>query len=170
MNIHAGHPFATPEGERSPVRRLRGRLASPVTLWTAVSGAGRAGLPVSSVMVADGEPGRLLGVLDPESDVYAALIESGRFAVMVLESGQQRVADEFADVVPVPGGAFRNYGWEDTAWGPVLTGATTWAGCQLVATRAFGWGFLVEAVIEFVELGEGEPLVYYRGRYRSLGS
>ena len=58
----------------SPVRRLRGRLAAPVTLWTA---PGPAGLTVSSTLVADGEPGRLLGLIDEECDLWAA-VERGR--------------------------------------------------------------------------------------------
>ena len=52
MTIHTGHPFAAPEPERDPARRLRGRLGGVVTLWTAGSGAGRAGLTVSSVLLA----------------------------------------------------------------------------------------------------------------------
>ena len=68
--IHATDPFATPEHERSPVRRFRGRLAAAVTLWTA---PGPAGLTVSSTLVADGEPGRLLGLLDDESDLWTAV-------------------------------------------------------------------------------------------------
>ena len=65
--IHSDDPFATPEPEQSPVRRLRGRLARAVTLWTA---PGPAGLTVSSMLVADGEPGRVLGLIDEESDFW----------------------------------------------------------------------------------------------------
>ncbi|MGY0230223.1 flavin reductase family protein [Longispora urticae] len=168
--IHVEHPFATPEGERGPVRRLRGRFGQTVTLWTAGVGAGRAGLPVASTMVADGEPGRILGLLDPESEVYDALTAAGRFAVHVLAPGQERISDEFAGLVPVPGGAFRNHGWQETEWGPVLAEATTWAGCRLDDTRPFGYGHLVEATIEFVELGDSGPLVYHRGRYTRVTS
>ncbi|WP_018349122.1 flavin reductase family protein [Longispora albida] len=169
MGIHPEHPFATPEPERGPVRRLRGRLASTVTLWTAGAEPGRAGLPVASTLIADGEPGRVLGLLDPESEVFDALTASGTFAVMVLDGSQQRISDEFAGLVPVPGGAFRNHGWTETEWGPVLVGATTWAGCTVENTRPCGYGELVEGVIRYVELGEAEPLVYHRGRYRTLG-
>ncbi len=69
MTIHGDHPFLPPEEERSPVRRFRGRLPSPVTLWTSVHNGERAGLTVSSMLVANGEPGYVLGVLDPESDL-----------------------------------------------------------------------------------------------------
>ncbi len=168
MTIHAGHPFATPEEDRRPVRRLRGRLALPVTLWTAGTADAGAGLPVTSTLLADGDPGRLLGVLDAESELYETLTGTGRFTVQVLDPAHQRVADEFAGVVPVPGGAFRNHGWVATDWGPVLQGARTWAGCRSDTARPLGWGMLVEATVEYVEIGESEPLVYHRGRYRTL--
>ena len=32
VTIHSEHPFADPEPERDPVRRLRGRLGGAVTL------------------------------------------------------------------------------------------------------------------------------------------
>src|SRR5689334_22712047 len=90
--IHSSDPFATPEEERSPIRRLRGRLAAPVTLWTA---PGPRGLTVSSMLVADGDPGRALGLIDGESDLWDAILESGYFAFMPLETGDRQMADRF---------------------------------------------------------------------------
>ena len=57
MTISSEHPFLPPEQDRDPVRRLRGRLISPVTLWTAADGIDRAGLTVGSTVIADGDPG-----------------------------------------------------------------------------------------------------------------
>ena len=55
--IHEGeHPFIRPEADRDPVRRFRGRLVAPVTIVTAGDDVGRAGLTVSSLMLAEGEP------------------------------------------------------------------------------------------------------------------
>ena len=67
MTIHTEHPFLDPSAD--PVRRLRGRLGGAVTLWTSGAEESRAGLTVSSVMVAGGEPGRILALLDPDSDL-----------------------------------------------------------------------------------------------------
>src|SRR5690242_17428201 len=101
--IHSSDPFATPEEDRSPVRRLRGRLAAPVTLWTA---PGPQGLTVSSMLVADGDPGRVLGLIDEESELWAAIEESGRFAVAPLGPSDRQLADRFAGLMPAPGGLF----------------------------------------------------------------
>lgn len=163
--VHGTDPFAVPEGARSPVRRLRGRLPAAVTLWTA---PGPAGLTVSSTLVVDGEPGRLLGVVDEESELWAAASAAGVFAVAPLRAADRHLADRFAGLMPAPGGPFQGYRWRDTGFGPVLAELGTWAGCRLDAARPVGWGLLVEATVGQVEIGEGdvEPLVHYRGRYR----
>jgi flavin reductase (DIM6/NTAB) family NADH-FMN oxidoreductase RutF len=158
-------PFATPEEEKSPVRRLRGRLASPVTLWTA---PGPAGLTVSSMLVADGEPGRVLGLIDAESDLWDAIEKSEMFAVAPLGPGERQLADRFAGLMPSPGGLFVEGTWQQTAYGPVRDGL--WAGCRLVGSRPCGWALLVEGLIETISTDAASaPLIHYRGRYRELG-
>jgi 3-hydroxy-9,10-secoandrosta-1,3,5(10)-triene-9,17-dione monooxygenase reductase component len=164
--IHSSDPFAPPDQDKSAVRRLRGRLAAAVTLWTT---PGPSGLTVSSALVADGDPGRMLGLIDEESDFWDAVQQSGRFAIAPLTGADQQLADRFAGLMPAPGGLFATGGWTETAYGPVPAHADTWAGCRLVDQRPCGWALLVEAVIETVEAGPaGKPLVHYRGRYRSL--
>jgi 3-hydroxy-9,10-secoandrosta-1,3,5(10)-triene-9,17-dione monooxygenase reductase component len=164
--IHSSDPFATPDQEKSAVRRLRGRLAAPVALWTA---PGPAGLTVSSMLVADGEPGRVLGLIDDESDFWDAAGAAGRFAVAPLTPADRQLADRFAGLMPAPGGLFATGGWTETAYGPVPAHAGIWAGCRLVSDRPCGWALLVEAVIETVEAGPPAlALVHYRGRYHDL--
>lgn len=169
--VHGTDPFAAPESARSPVRRLRGRLPAAVTLWTA---PGPAGLTVSSTMVVDGDPGRLLGLVDEESELWTAASAAGVFTVAPLRAEDRQLADRFAGLLPAPGGLFKGYGWRETTFGPVLEGLSTWAGCRLDTARPMGWGLLVEATIEHIEIGGdvggetggAEPLVHYRGRYR----
>jgi flavin reductase (DIM6/NTAB) family NADH-FMN oxidoreductase RutF len=172
MTIHTSDPFATPEDERSAVRRFRGRLPAPVTLWTAVGPDGRsAGLTVSSTVVADGDPARLLGVLDEESALWEAIKASGRFAVAPLRAEDRQVAERFAGLMPAPGGLFTFGEWIDTPFGSVLSGLGVWAGCRLEGSHRVGWGLLVEGIVEDVHIDEGRtvaPLVHYRGRYHEL--
>ncbi len=165
-HIHHTDPFATPEHERSPVRRLRGRLAAAVTLWTA---PGPAGLTVSSTLVADGDPARLLGLVDEESQLWEAASAAGRFAVASLGPGHRQLADRFAGLMPAPGGLFATGDWTDTDYGPVPADAGTWAGCRLDGARVCGYALLVEATIETVEVAPDiRPLLHYRGHYREL--
>ncbi|MEQ7129179.1 flavin reductase family protein [Actinopolymorpha sp. B11F2] len=184
--IHGDNPFLPPPHERDPVRRLRGRLAAPVTLWSAgvaatgtagelaadtagVAAAGRsrrAALPVSAVIVAEGEPGLILGLVDGDSELWPLLESTGRFTVSVLRWEHRALADAFAGLMPAPGGPFRLAEWTDTDWGPVPTSVQTWAGCRLMRARPFGWALAVEAELERIELGEeNDPLLHRRGRY-----
>jgi flavin reductase (DIM6/NTAB) family NADH-FMN oxidoreductase RutF len=167
VTIHTEHPFLDPDGD--PVRRLRGRLGGSVTLWTSGDDP-RAGLTVSSVMVAGGEPGRLLGLIDPDSDLRDVLGETGRAVVHLLAWEHRDVAEAFAGQLPSPGGPFRMGEWEETDHGPRLATASSWASVELESTETLGWSDLVVTRIVGVELGEDvEPLVHRRGRYRRAG-
>jgi flavin reductase (DIM6/NTAB) family NADH-FMN oxidoreductase RutF len=167
MTIHSEHPFLEPEAARDQVRRLRGRLGGTVTLWTSGENASRAGLTVSSVMVANGSPAHLLALVDPDSD-FATVVQQTRTAVVqLLEWPHRDLAEAFAGLAPAPGGLFTLGSWRPTPWGPLLAGTSAWAGVRLSdEQREIGWSLLVDATIEQVEVGsETEPLVHRRGRY-----
>lgn len=164
MTIHSGHPFADPAPD--PVRRLRGRVTGSVSLWTAGSGEERAGLTVSSFMVAGGEPGRLLALLDPDADLTLALEESRRVVVQLLSWRHRDLAEAFAGTAPAPGGAFRTGSFEQTPFGPRLSDASTWVHASFEDTRDVGWSRLVTCTVDGLEVGDDdEPLVHRRGRF-----
>ncbi len=165
MTIHTEHPFATPDGDRDPLRQLRGRMAAPVTVWTAGEGATRRGLTISSVIVAEGEPARVLGLVDEDSDFWDTVPTT---VVLNLLGGPHRyLAEVFAGAAPAPGGMFTQGEWTDSDWGPVLQGSAGWIGLRLEPEpREVGWRLLVEGVVEHAEVGDGDPLIHVRGRYR----
>jgi flavin reductase (DIM6/NTAB) family NADH-FMN oxidoreductase RutF len=174
VSIHSEHPFLTPEPDRDPVRRARGRLNAPVTVWAAGSGRSRAGLTVSSIMIAEGQPAEVVGLLNPDSALAESLQPGAAVAVSVLGGRDRLVADVFAGISPSPGGMFRAGNWSDTDWGPVLDGVPVWIGARLVQDEPIriGWSALVRARIETVRLADltegDQALGYLRGRYRFL--
>ena len=164
MTIHAGHPFADPEPDT--VRRFRGRVGGTVSLWTTGAGADRAGLTVTSYVVANGEPARILGLLDPDADLTERLLENGTAVVALLGWEDRDLAEMFGGTAPAPGGVFRQAAFTDTDWGPRLATATTWAGVRLEATQEVGWSLLATTTVEHVEAGgDDDPLRHRRGRF-----
>lgn len=148
------------------VRRLRGRLAAPVTVWTAYDSEGRGtGITVSSVMVAEGEPASVLGLVGPLSDFWEAAQASGRFIVHVLASEARRVADQFA--LRYPGDPFEDVSVSRTGWGPSLDAAALRARCSVSGFLEVGYQLLVRGVLDGADLPDEDtsPLIHYRGRY-----
>ncbi len=166
MTIHTSHPFLEPEGDRDPVRQLRGRIGGTVSLWTAGGAEDRAGLTVSSWLVAGGEPGRVLALLDPDADLTERLLYTGRGVLQLLGWEDRGLADAFAGTAPAPGGPWRMAEWVETGDGPRLQHAVTWAPLEVESDVESGWSRLVTCVLREVVVGDDvEPLVHRRGRY-----
>ncbi len=179
MTIHSTHPFATPEPERDPLRRLRGRMPAPVSVWAAGQGAGRAGWTLSSFLVVDGEPAEVIGVLDEDS-ALAELLTAAEPVCRPVGSRSTCWAGTIAgSPMPSrgwrrrPGGPFTLGRWRDSDWGPVLDDAPGWLGVRLqsVPDQA-GWSLLVRGTVDHVELGQrSSPRGCWptsAGRYRAV--
>jgi flavin reductase (DIM6/NTAB) family NADH-FMN oxidoreductase RutF len=168
-SLHYGNPWADPEQVRDPVRRLRGRLPAPVTVWTAgraADGSEWSGLTVSSVMLAQGESPLLAGLIGPDTDLADEIRAAGVFVVHVLGDHHRRLAQHFAGILPAPD---EDLTAEPTPHGPHLRAVEDRLGCRVQRCSDFGWSLLVEAVIEEVTLGPaGAGLAWYRGQLQRL--
>jgi 3-hydroxy-9,10-secoandrosta-1,3,5(10)-triene-9,17-dione monooxygenase reductase component len=169
IRIQMQHPFAVPPERRDPARRLRGRLVAPVTVWTAGHPPGGAGLTVSSVLVAEGQPPRLLGLIDPTSAFWEAMQETRAFVVHLLAVGDRALAERFSEIRPPVQGPFDGLKVAESPWGPVLGGKRPRVACRLARSTPVGYAELVEGMIEQLELPDLEdPLAYLHGSYRSV--
>ncbi|MFT4166154.1 MAG: flavin reductase [Microlunatus sp.] len=176
MTIHHHHPFLPSEGERSPLRRFRGRMPAPVTLWTAYAASRPVGWTVSSVLLADGPEPALVGLLDPDADLTEAITGEGeagdgsKVAVSLLGWRHRGLPDAFAGLAPAPGGPFKLADWTDTDYGPVLADAAGWLGATVIESRTLGWSTLLTARIDQLEISSdnGDLLGHLGGRYLPL--
>jgi 3-hydroxy-9,10-secoandrosta-1,3,5(10)-triene-9,17-dione monooxygenase reductase component len=164
-------PFEHLSGDPDAARRLRGRLASPVTVWTAYRpDGGPTGITVSSVLVAEGEPSLVIGAVGPLADFWDSVQRAKQFVVHVLGAGQVRVADQFA--LRYPGDPFEGLSYSASEWGPVLAEVSARAACVLSGYVEAGHSLLVRGEITDVVLSDDDvaPLVHYRGRYLTTGA
>ena len=169
MTIHSDHPFVPDPAERDETRRFRGRLCSPVTIVTAGSRDEPAGLTVSSLMVIEGDRPQLQAVIGPTTDLWYAIEETQRFVVHVCPEDHGPRSDVFAGLRPSPGGPFAAVEIEGSDWGPVITDIGDRAYCQATSMSEVGYSGLVSAEVVRFELTEmASPLVYFRGRYRTI--
>ena len=174
MTIHSGDPFRPERGSPNELRRLRARLPAAVTIWATGSGRERTGLTVSSMLVADGEPGYVVGLLKPETDLVDALQGMAAFTVSVLRYRHRQLADMFAGLAPAPGGLFGFGAWAQEAFGPVLADAIATASCTVDgAPVPTGYGVLLRATVDALDVVDDVdpddpddlPLTYQRGTY-----
>jgi len=167
VTIHHEHPFVDPPASRDALRQFRGRLPAPVTVVATGDGSARVGLTVSSLLIVPGEPGYLVVMVDPDSDLATALEPDGMVTVSVLGPNDTYVAEAFAGLAPAPGGMFRLGRWTQTGWGPVLDGSA-WLAGTVTDVHAVGRALEVCARVENVDLSRTGVLVHQRGRYLTL--
>lgn len=167
--IHSDNPFADDPDSRDPVRRFRGRLSAPVTIFTSGDVNERTGLTISSLIVVEGEPGYVEAVVGPTTDLWDLVEKTGRFVVHICTEEQREMAQVFAGLRPSPGGIFAGLDVTHTEWGPVIEKLGNRAFCSLEVRREVGYSGIVSGRIDRAEpAGLSEPLAYFRGNFRSL--
>jgi 3-hydroxy-9,10-secoandrosta-1,3,5(10)-triene-9,17-dione monooxygenase reductase component len=140
-----------------------------VGVWTSGHNDARTGLTISSMIVAEGSPTIVLGLMNDTTDLYEAINDTGAFVVHLLGARHRVIADRFAGLRPSPGGLFVGIETEEGEWGPVMTRFPNRVHCRYLRTTQAGYQELVTGEAERIELDDlVDPLVYFRGRYRVL--
>lgn len=143
--------------------------ASGVTIVTSRDGDEVRGMTVSAFSSVSLDPPLVLVCADRASDTRSVIDRSGVFAVHVLGREQQALSALFADKAREQE-RFRGLGVERARTGaPILPGALVALDCRVVARHEAGDHLIYVGRVEAIREREGEPLLYYRGRYRELG-
>lgn len=150
-------------------RSLMARFATGVTVITSVGADGPAGMTANAVASLSLEPLLVMAGFELQSRTLAAVRQSGRFAVNVLASDQERISRIFAGKQP-EAEKFADCAYTERSGVPVIAGALAWLRCRVGAVYPGGDHVIV--VGNVVEMGGngGEPLLFYGGHYRRLDS
>jgi len=153
-------------------RRVVGRFATGVTVITAVLDGEHHAMTCNSFTSVSLEPVLVLFCAEKVARFHDVVLSSGTWAVSVLAQGQEDVSRRFA----VRGRPLEDqFDGVPSLVGPltgavVLEGALASLECRTVSTTDAGDHTVV--IGEVLGLGvpdpEGDPLLYYEGRYRAF--
>jgi flavin reductase (DIM6/NTAB) family NADH-FMN oxidoreductase RutF len=147
------------------LRDAFGTFGTGVTIVTAADASGRpVGFTANSFTSVSLDPPMLLVCPARKASSLPAIRESGRFAVHVLERGQQALAERFARRGLA---RFDGLEWAADAHGiPRLAGSCARFACTLAQDIAAGDHIvLLGRILEFEAETALEPLLFLKGRY-----
>jgi 4-nitrophenol 2-monooxygenase / 4-nitrocatechol 4-monooxygenase, reductase component len=163
MNRTASQPPAVSPAE---FRDAIGRLASGVTVITAVSNDRRFGATASAVSSLSLEPPMLLVCMNRQSATGAAILRARAFAVNVLAEDQDYLARRFASRDP---DKFHGISVTEGSYGePLLDGALAQFECRVTEQVRGGTHTVFVSKVDRALAHEGKPLAYFRGRFGRL--
>jgi flavin reductase (DIM6/NTAB) family NADH-FMN oxidoreductase RutF len=114
------------------------------------------------------QPPQVLVCLNANADTVGGIEASGVFAVNILSRMQEGTSNQFA------GGSSQVQRFADNSWqaadngAPLLDDSLVSLACRVVDKVRAGSHWIVIGEIEQTVCREAEPLLYYRGGYRSI--
>ena len=153
-------------------RRAMAAFATGVTVVTVDDNGLVHGMTANAFTSVSLEPQLVLVCVDHKAQTHAHLTARKRFGINVLSEKQSAVSEHYADPERNPATAERSGArFDRTAHGtPVLHGALAYFECRLQDARDAGDHTIFIAEVEDVVVGEGNPLLFFRSDYHSIGS
>lgn len=149
-------------------REVLGRFATGVTVVTAIEDGLPVGFTCQAFTSLSLDPPMVALAPAKSSTSWPRIAQAGAFGVNVLASDQEALCRNFA----VSGGdKFAGVSWHRGRLGvPLLNGVLAWIECRLGAIHDAGDHELVTGEVITLGVGEGRPLLYYRGGFGSFTS
>jgi flavin reductase (DIM6/NTAB) family NADH-FMN oxidoreductase RutF len=148
-------------------RTVFGHFATGVAVITCAGPSGSGGMTANAVCSLSLDPLLVLICFENRARTLPLVRDTGRFAVNVLRAGSEDIARVFASKVPeadkLAGAPHRiEHG------APLLDDALAWIVCDLERLIPAGDHEIAIGAVAAMGVGEGEPLIWYRGAYRQL--
>lgn len=151
-------------------RKAMGCFATGVTVITVDQDGEIHGMTANAFTSVSLDPMLILVCVDHRARTHAHLQARKRFGVNVLRSDQRAISEYYAGSTEAHQHA-EDAGarFDRTAHGtPVLRGALAYLECRLHSTQPAGDHTIFIAQVEDVVVREGEPLLYFRSKYRKI--
>jgi len=157
-----------PDANPSVFRQLLGRFATGVTVLTTRDRDGQpVGMTASSLASVSLVPPLISVCVDVSAELHRVLSASGEFVVNVLRADQEAVSRRFAELPPSQ--RFASGGWRENDRGLILLdGVLAHIECEPFAEFPLGDHTLFVGRVTGGQAHEGEPLLYFLGRYAGL--
>ncbi len=147
-------------------RHIMGHFATGVTVVTAMCDGQFAGMTANAVTSLSLHPPLILVAVEKTAAMHAALTASRHFAVNILDTAQEALSRRFAQRGPKEVGDLT---WKTADSGaPILVDALAWVDCRLADILSGGDHDIFIGEILAGDCREGEPLLYYCGKYKRL--
>jgi flavin reductase (DIM6/NTAB) family NADH-FMN oxidoreductase RutF len=149
-------------------REVFGRFATGVAVVTSAAAQASGGMTANALCSLSLDPLLALVCFENNARTLPIVREAGRFGVNVLSARQEDVAEVFASKVPEPE-KLEAVAHRYESGVPIIEGALSWVVCTLRDLIAGGDHTIAIGEIVAMGLGEGDPLLWYGGRYRDVG-
>jgi len=153
-------------------RKAMGTFATGVTIVTVDLDGEVHGMTANAFASVSLDPPLLLVCVDHSARTHAHLQTKKRFGINVLAESQRVISEYYARPVHTHEHAEEEAGarFERTIQGtPILCGALAYLECRLQSTEEAGDHTIFIAEVEDVVVRKGDPLVFFRGKYRKIG-
>jgi flavin reductase (DIM6/NTAB) family NADH-FMN oxidoreductase RutF len=153
-------------------RQAMGAFATGVTILTVDLDGEVHGMTANAIASVSLDPLLLLVCVDHAATTHAHLHARKRFGVNILRKDQRAISEYYARPVRDHDHSQEEAGasFDRTAHGtPILNGALAYLECKLQSAQDAGDHTIFIAEVEDVVIREGEPLLFFRGKYREIG-
>jgi flavin reductase len=152
-------------------RKAMGCFATGVTVITVDQDGEVHGMTANAFTSVSLYPMLVLVCVDHRARTHAHVHEKKRFGINVLAENQQAISQYYARSSETHQRAEdAGASFDRTRHGtPVLHGALAYLECRLHSAQDAGDHTIFIAEVEDAVVREGEPLLYFRGKYRSMG-
>lgn len=145
-------------------REVFGRFATGVAVVTSAASAASGGMTANALCSLSLDPLLALVCFENNARTLSIVREAGRFGVNVLSAGQEEVAEVFASKLP-ESEKLEVVEHRYEAGVPIIDGVVSWVVCSVRELIAGGDHTIAIGEVVTMGLGDGEPLLWYAGRY-----